>query len=146
MILKEIHDMETYLAERCYCPGEIYSFDGFFYQIFKAEQECELLEESSKTFKNDQTEQEHTISKLAVAVKPWSKEPDKAKIQILYVMVVDGTIHDTLRMDATENNIKGIKGFITEQKKFEPDEYDPGSTAKSLKQILDLSNGLVIVD
>ena len=28
--LKDILDMEYYLEHECYCPGEIYSFDGFF--------------------------------------------------------------------------------------------------------------------
>jgi hypothetical protein len=29
MKLKDILDMEEYLKNRCYCPGEIYSADGY---------------------------------------------------------------------------------------------------------------------
>lgn len=41
--LKDLYNMEEYLDKECYCPGEIYSFDGFFFQIFKADQDCKYL-------------------------------------------------------------------------------------------------------
>ncbi len=39
--LKDIKDMERYLKEDCYCPGEIYGPDGFFFQIFTIDHDCE---------------------------------------------------------------------------------------------------------
>lgn len=49
MILKEIHkDMSRYLKEDCYCPNEIYSADGFFFQYFYEDEECELLGDAKK--------------------------------------------------------------------------------------------------
>ena len=41
MQIKDLHsDIARYLENDCYCPNEIYSSDGFFYQIFKADEEC----------------------------------------------------------------------------------------------------------
>lgn len=38
MKLKDhFQDAERYLAQDCYCPGEVYSADGFFYEIFSAD-------------------------------------------------------------------------------------------------------------
>ena len=46
--LKDIYDMEYYLEHECYCQGEIYSFDGFFYQIFDKDDKCELIGKRGK--------------------------------------------------------------------------------------------------
>lgn len=44
MILKDVHkDVERYLAEDCYCPNEVYSVDGFFYQLVFADAECKVI-------------------------------------------------------------------------------------------------------
>lgn len=44
MILKDVHkDIERYLEQDCYCPNEIYSVDGFFYQLVFADAECEVI-------------------------------------------------------------------------------------------------------
>lgn len=44
MILKDVHkDIERYLAEDCYCPNEVYSVDGFFYQLVFADAECKVV-------------------------------------------------------------------------------------------------------
>lgn len=44
MILKDVHkDVERYLAEDCYCPNEVYSVDGFFYQLVFADASCVVI-------------------------------------------------------------------------------------------------------
>lgn len=44
MILKDVHkDVERYLAEDCYCPNEVYSVDGFFYQLVFADAACVVI-------------------------------------------------------------------------------------------------------
>lgn len=44
MKIKELHkDIERYLKYDCYCPNEIYSLDGYFYNNYYSEQECKLL-------------------------------------------------------------------------------------------------------
>ena len=44
MILKDVHkDIERYLEQDCYCPNEVYSVDGFFYQLVFADAECKVI-------------------------------------------------------------------------------------------------------
>lgn len=44
MIFKDVHkDIERYLEQDCYCPNEIYSVDGFFYQLVFADAECKVI-------------------------------------------------------------------------------------------------------
>ena len=58
--------------------------------------------------------------------------------------------YDALRYDATENNIeltkiflqKGITYLKSTGKKF--DEYEPGATARSLKEILSIADAIMI--
>ena len=46
MLIKDLHpDVERYLLNDCYCQHEIYSFDGFCYQLFYEDQECEKIGE-----------------------------------------------------------------------------------------------------
>lgn len=54
MILKDVHkDVERYLAEDCYCPNEVYSVDGFFYQLVFADAECKVIGTYLDPLKND---------------------------------------------------------------------------------------------
>lgn len=42
--LKDVHtDLERYLYQDCYCPGEIYDASGFFFDIYEPEDECFVL-------------------------------------------------------------------------------------------------------
>ena len=141
MKIKELHkDIERYLQHDCYCPHEVYSFDGFCYQLFYEDQECEKIGEK---FEGNQ-------GVVACIAHPFNEE--KNKPQVVLFTIEDDKVVDALRYDATENNIemtkifieKGNEGLKASGKKF--DEYEPGAMAKSLKQILSLSNGLIIRD
>ncbi len=135
MKLKEILNMEYYLKNECYCPGEIYSADGFFYEIFKGENECIWLGECEI--------ENNFLSKLPfIAVVSESSNKDK---QILLVMYECEEIQDILRFDATENNIKLIKEVIknnTTNLKFS--EYEEGKIEKSLKEIFEIADAILI--
>lgn len=134
MKLKEILDMETYLKERCYCPGEIYSSDGFFFQIFDANEECKMLGE----VKNDK------YNFIAVISKSTSENADPS-ILALWRNDECNEITDSTRFDATENNIKLIKEFIngrTNPGKF--DEFEEGATQKSLQEIFGMVDAIMI--
>lgn len=131
--LGDIEDMERFLNEDCYCPGEIYDPTGFFYQIFSANDECVLIKRS-----DDMTA---VVATSKHATKPqailfWHDDKDKP-----------GHIIDARRVDATENNIGILRSIVNGEKldgrKF--DEFNPGSTEKSLKEIARISN-LVIRD
>lgn len=133
MKLKDIFNMEHYLANECYCPGEIYSVDGFFYQIFKPEAECETIIESK--------EYDNFLSKIPCKVI-LAKDTDGI-LQILIIMYEEEKIKDIIRFDATENNIKLVKEGITKGKtdlKF--NEYEEGKTAKSIKEMLEIADAI----
>ncbi len=141
MKIKELHkDIERYLLNDCYCPHEVYSFDGFCYQHFYEDQECEKI--------GDKYEGNNGV--VACIAHPEGKE--EVRPQVVLFTIEDDKVVDALRFDATENNItmtkifieKGNEGLKASGMKF--DEYEPGAMAKSLKEILSLSNGIAIID
>ena len=135
MKLGDIHDMERYLLEDCYCPGEIYDISGFFFEIFKADDECVLIAESegmtavvakSCTFDNSKPQ----------AIMFWHDDDNRP-----------GRIIAAQRIDATENNIDILRTIVHGGKPDgrKIDEFEPGSTANALNDMLSISN-LVIRD
>lgn len=137
MQLKDILDMKEYLENRCYCPGEIYSDDGFFYQIFDATSECKVIGERNDSIHNF----------IAIISKPKSFNNKEAKAQILIIFRnKDLTmVEDCVRYDATDNNIKLVKEIIADKKnKGDFDEYEKGSTVKSLKEIFSIADAIML--
>lgn len=133
MKLKDILDMGEYLQNRCYCPGEIYSDDGFGYQIFKEESDCELIGETDKPY--------NFIAVVCASVF------DNAQPQVLIIFRNNEktAITNIVRYDATENNIKLVKEFINGRvEKADFDEYNPGETARSVKEILSIADAIMI--
>lgn len=123
MKLREILDMEEYLQNRCYCPGEIYDPNGFFYQIFKSDDECCMVGENEGV--------------VAVACGN----------QILYIFKEDDkkTVNDVTRVDATENNIKIIKELINGKTPIgKLDEFKPGSSQKALDEVMGIADAIII--
>lgn len=121
--LGDIEDMERFLAEDCYCPGEIYDVTGFFYQVFSVDDECVLIEQSSGI----------------TAVVATSKHATKPQAIIFWHDDKDapGRIIDAQRVDATENNIGILRSIVNGEKPDgrRLDEFEPGSTARSLSEI-----------
>ncbi len=136
MIIKELHsDIERYLNHDCYCPHEIYSFDGFFYQCFYEDQECEKLGEK-------QTDNSSIIGCVA-----YPDKDEKERPQVVLFFIKDDKCIDALRYDATENNVKITKDILTNGvngRKFDFDEYEKDSTAKALKEVLSFADAIMI--
>lgn len=135
MLLKEVHkDIERYLKEDCYCPNEIYDTSGFFYQIFKADDECFVLGTAKGSHNNY-----------------WAYGYDGlyaiCKDQILEFTIQKGKVVDALRMDATENNIKLFKEIIKTGKVPEGaklDKFENNHTDRDLKELLSLCNCVMV--
>lgn len=115
--------------------GEIYSVDGFFYQIFKPEFEYE------------------EIGKCELADNYLSKFPFIAVIskstydvvQILLIAYTDEKIIHIVRFDATENNIRLLKEVIKNNKtELKFNEYEKGKTVENLKEILNIADAIII--
>lgn len=133
--LKNILNMEYYLQYECYCPGEIYSVDGFFFKIFRAETEYKEIGRCD--------EFENHLSKVPfIAVISKSKDDD---VQILFIMHKENKIVDILRFDATDNNIQLIKEVIEKgSTELQFNEYEEGKTEKSLNKMFELADAICI--
>ena len=119
MKLKDIANMEHYLENDCYCPGEIYDVSGFFYQVFKAEEDCKLL------IKGKSKKDEYDV--VCVVCRD----------QVINFWIKNEKIVSAERYDATENNMKQMVDFWNCRiEKVALDEFNEGETKKSLEQIM----------
>jgi len=131
MKIGDILDMREYLADRCYCPNEIYGADGFFYELFDADAECEVLCEGKR---ND-------VHGTFIIAKPIGED----KEQIVYIEHDGKTVSDCTRFDATENNREQVIQFMKgETDGLNIDEYEDGATGKALNEILSISNAVMV--
>lgn len=129
--LGDIADMEEYLANRCYCPGEIYDTTGIFFRIFTADTPCRLL--CSGTMGNI-----HGTFVIAKA-KQFLEE------EIIYIEIEDDIVHDCTRFDATENNISQVLQFMDGKlESMTIDEYNPGESRRAIDDILKDADAIMV--
>lgn len=132
MKLKDIHaDIERYLEEDCYCPNEVYSVDGFFYQIVYADAECELLG------KYISKEAKYTFDVYLVASENSGKEP-----MLLNIWCNGTRVVSMERYELTENNIKGMKNFWENGTAFTLSEMQ--ELKKDVAEIMSISDAIMI--
>ena len=134
MRLGDVHeDMERYLAEDCYCPGEVYDLTGFFYEIFDVEDEVELVERSAV--------------KTAV-VRSTGKDEDRPQA-VLFWHDDDrrpGRIVEAQRIDATKNNVELLRSIVRgeEPKQKKVEEFKPGELVKAYREVLDMADAVMV--
>lgn len=137
MKIKELHqDVERYLTHDCYCPNEVYSFDGFGYMLIKPEDECLSL----GTLKDTEAQENYVIS-------IWNDKTSNAQVVIFFIREKDNVCCDAIRFDATENNLKIINSWFEGKKIIKHnnfDEYIPGRTLKEIKNILSCCSAIMI--
>jgi hypothetical protein len=124
MKIKELHpDMDRYLRIDCYCPNEVYSTDGFFYQIVKQDDEAKLLGT-------------YPIGIMAL----WQN-------QILIIAVKDNQVIDVTRVDATENNLTEVKKAFENNGELEIkiDEFPDNKTAEDLQKIMSIADAVMVI-
>ena len=126
MQLKDIANMEEYLENDCYCPGEIYDCTGFFFQIFNAEDSCKLLLKGS--YKGEDV--------TAVICKN----------QIICFWIENNKkITDSVRYDATENNVSEIVLVLSGKKTtMKVDEFEKGKTEADLNKLMSIADAVII--
>ena len=129
MLLKDVHDdIERYLENDCYCPGEIYDVSGFFFQVFRADEECKEISRGV-----DYRNPDDTVITVV------------CRNQLINFWVRGDQITEAERYDATENNIRIMPGVIAGTlKRVQIDEFKPGETAKSLKEILSMADAVLM--
>ena len=123
MLLRDILDMPDYLQNRCYCPGEIYELNGFFYDVYSGEEECYKIGENEDV--------------IAVICGN----------QILYIYKSDekNTVKDITRVDATKNNITIIKQIIAHKKpKGKLDRFKDNNTEQALEHLMSMADAIIV--
>ena len=130
MLLKDVHnDVERYLENDCYCPGEIYDTSGFFFQVFKADEECKELYRGVDFRYPDET----IITVIC-------------RDQLINFWVKEEKIVEAERYDATANNIRimpfAISGTLSPEEKL--DEFKSGATARNLNEILSMADAVLM--
>ena len=126
MNLGNILNMKDYLKNDCYCEGEIYDSSGFFYQLFKPEEECNKLGIVEKN------------NYMVVLCKD--------QLLILWLDKNQEKVLDTLRFDATKNNIKIMKDLIAgKEYKCQLDTFEKNHVEQDLKQIMSIAD-MIMVD
>lgn len=125
MYLSDIANMEYYLENDCYCPGEIYDGTGFFFQVFKPDEECVILIDG-----------EYLGDKVTSVL---------CRDQILNFWIEDNKIVAAERYDATENNISEVKQLLTGKKlKAILNEFEESKTQRSLQDIIKIADAIMI--
>lgn len=136
MKLGEVHpDMGRYLQEDCYCPGEIYGLDRFFFTVFKVDDECRLVERGED------------MTAVVAMTCLGGEELAKPQAILFWHDEGDGRIVDAQKVDATENNV-GILRTIVQGGKPDGrkiDEFEPGKLKRDVSRVLDMCD-MVIVD
>lgn len=134
MKLGEVHeDMERFLQEDCYCPGEIYDLTGFFFRVYTVQDECRLIGQRE--------------DKLAVVLTTRGGGREDDYPQVVTFHLEEGRIVDGRRVDATENNVEIVSALIRREDVSgrRLDEYVPGSAAESVRRVLSMCD-MVMVD
>ena len=129
MKILDIHeDISRYLEEDCYCPGEIYDLSGFFFQVFKAEEECKFVAKGKSRVSD-------AIIYCVIC---------RTQILNFWIDEEKGIVLGAERLDATENNVRAVKSFLDgETDVIHLDEFNPGSTARSLEDVLRYADAII---
>ena len=123
-------DIERYFREDCYCPNEVYSVDGFGYMLVYADTPAKLIDEGYC----------HNEKVLFFETLASRKDPI-----LLNVWVENDKVVGTERYEVSQENIENMKKYLHDNThKFKLTEAD--ELAKEMKEILSLSNGLVMID
>lgn len=131
MKLRDVHsDVDRYLAEDCYCPGEIYDVSGFFYQVFKADEECKFVVEGQSC--NSELFIRCVICRTQLLNFLINRDEDK--------------VVSAERYDATKNNINVMKKLLSgeDTEGLKLDEFEEGSTVKALEDVLMYADAIII--
>ena len=125
MKLKEVYsDIERYLEEDCYCPNEVYSVDGIFFQIVYADTECSVLGEYNKDGFNIFFVATENSDKIPILMNIWCK---------------DDRVISMERYDMTENNIKNMKRYWEDGSEFVLEETE------DIEELRRLLNGFICI-
>lgn len=132
MKLNEVHkDIERYFTEDCYCPHEVYSVDGFCYQLVFGDAECKVVG-------NYKTKDGEDVTFVITA----SGEEHDYPI-LLNIWHTDEKVTSMERYDYSEENLKNIvkywEGKIETIPLTEADKLN-----KTVTEILGIADAIIV--
>lgn len=132
MKLNEVHkDIERYFAEDCYCPHEVYSVDGFCYQLVFGDAECKVVGDYKTKDDEDVT----------FVITASGKEHDYPIL--LNIWHTDEKVTSMERYDYSEENLKNIvkywEGKIETVPLTEADKLN-----KTVTEILGIADAIIV--
>ena len=132
MKLNEVHpNIERYLEEDCYCPNEVYSVDGFFYQLVYGDADCKVVGHYKDRKDDDVT----------LVITASGKEHDCPIL--LNIWHTPEKVTGMERYDYSEENLKNIvrffKGEIDSVQLTEADDLN-----KSVAEILSIADAICV--
>ena len=132
MKLNEVHkDIERYFAEDCYCPHEVYSVDGFCYQLVFGDAECKVVG-------NYKTKDGEDVTFVITAS---GKEHDYPIL--LNIWHTDEKVTSMERYEYSEENLKNIvkywEGKIETVPLTEADKLN-----KTVTEILGIADAVIV--
>ena len=132
MKLNEVHkDIERYFAEDCYCPHEVYSVDGFCYQLVFGDAECKVVG-------NYKTKDGEDVTFVITAS---GKEHDYPIL--LNIWHTEEKVTSMERYDYSEENLKNIvkywEGKIETVPLTEADKLN-----KTVTEILGIADAIIV--
>lgn len=135
MILKDVHkDIERYLEHDCYCPNEVYSVDGFFYQLVFADAECKVIGTFSNPLK--------AYEDITFVITSSGKEHDHPIL--LNIWHTADKVTSMERYEYSEHNLSEIlryfKGEISKVRLSEEEELE-----KSVSDMLKYADAVIVL-
>jgi len=133
MKLREVHnDVERYLAEDCYCPNEVYSVDGFGYQLVFADADCKVI----GTFKNPKD-----TDNITFCITASGEEHDYPIL--LNIWHTDEKVEAMERYEYSEQNIREITAWLKcESKTVTLSESE--DLKKSVAEIMSYADAFIV--
>lgn len=134
MKLREVHnDVERYLAEDCYCPNEVYSVDGFCYQLVFADADCKVI----GTFKNPNG----TDDDITFCITASGKKHDHPIL--LNIWHTEEKVESMERYEYSDQNIREITAWLKgESKMVTLSEAD--DLKKSVAEIMSYADAFIV--
>ena len=126
MRLKDIEGVEHYLENDCYCRHEIYDGGGFFYKLFEPSKECKYLGTKKDYYH------------IAIC---------ENQILVFYFDDSAKKVVDSVRYDATENNIKICMELIKGKEANtlgKLNKFSKNDSENDLKKILSFTDAIMI--
>lgn len=133
MKLNEVHkDIERYFAEDCYCANEVYSVDGFCYQLVFGDADCKVV----GTYPSKEDGEEITL-----VITASGRDHDHPIL--LNIWHTAEKVTGMERYEYSDENLKNIASYLKgEIRRFTLTEAE--DLKRSVAEILSIADGIIV--